>query len=145
MPSLPSARLDVQAAHSFFRRTSSACSRSKKNASRPTHRGSGRRGRRRVGKIRAPMTEKNIWRLCERIGYPELKPHDLHHGVAMEVYEAQPEKQGVSFTSRLAAAATRGRSASGDHNDPASTAAADDGGQGRGLVRRRHVSRFPVR
>jgi integrase/recombinase XerC len=37
-----------------------------------------------------PMTGKNIWRLCKTygrlIGYPQLKPHDLRHGVAMEVY-----------------------------------------------------------
>ena len=37
------------------------------------------------------MTGKNIWRLCKVygriIGYPELKPHDLRHGVAMEVLE----------------------------------------------------------
>lgn len=48
-------------------------------------------GKRGMGKIRAPMTGKNIWRLCKvygaRIGYPMLKPHDLRHGVAMEVLE----------------------------------------------------------
>lgn len=47
-------------------------------------------GRRHEGKVRRPMTGKNIWRLCKLygrlIGYPELKPHDLRHGVAMEVY-----------------------------------------------------------
>lgn len=46
-------------------------------------------GRKAVGKIRQPMTGKNIWRLCKvygaRISYPGLKPHDLRHGVAMEV------------------------------------------------------------
>ena len=46
-------------------------------------------GRKHVGKIRQPMTGKNVWRLCKlygaRIGYPRLKPHDLRHGVAMEV------------------------------------------------------------
>jgi site-specific recombinase XerC len=46
-------------------------------------------GRRIVGKTRAPMTGKNIWRLCKvygrLIGYPTLKPHELRHGVAMEV------------------------------------------------------------
>lgn len=46
-------------------------------------------GKRRLGKTRAPMTGKNIWRLCKvygaKIGYPTLKPHDLRHGVAMEV------------------------------------------------------------
>jgi integrase len=48
-------------------------------------------GRRAVGKTSAPMTGKNVWRLCKVygriIGYPELKPHDLRHGVAMEVLE----------------------------------------------------------
>ena len=38
-------------------------------------------GRRSLGKQRAPMTGKNIWRLCKTygrlIGYPMLKPHDL--------------------------------------------------------------------
>jgi integrase/recombinase XerC len=47
-------------------------------------------GRRHTGKVRQPMTGQNIWRLCKvygrLIGYPELKPHDLRHGVAMEVY-----------------------------------------------------------
>jgi integrase/recombinase XerC len=47
-------------------------------------------GRRREGKVRRPMTGKNIWRLCKVygriLGVPELKPHDLRHGVAMEVY-----------------------------------------------------------
>lgn len=37
------------------------------------------------------MTGKNIWRLCKTygrlIGVPELKSHDLRHGVAMEVLE----------------------------------------------------------
>jgi hypothetical protein len=37
------------------------------------------------------MEGKNVWRLCKTygrlIGYPMLKPHDLRHGVAMEVYE----------------------------------------------------------
>ena len=46
-------------------------------------------GRRVVGKTRAPMTGKNIWRLCRiygrLIGYPTLKSHDLRHGIAMEV------------------------------------------------------------
>ena len=47
-------------------------------------------GRRHQGRVRRPMTGQNIWRLCKvygrMIGYPELKPHDLRHGVAMEVY-----------------------------------------------------------
>jgi len=39
----------------------------------------------------APLLGKNIWRLCKtygrHIGAPELKPHDLRHGVAMEMLE----------------------------------------------------------
>ena len=46
-------------------------------------------GRKSVGKTRQPMTGKNVWRLCKvygsRIGHRTLKPHDLRHGVAMEV------------------------------------------------------------
>lgn len=45
------------------------------------------------------MTGKNIWRLCKvygrMIGYPELKPHDLRHGVAMEVYEERQDLETV--------------------------------------------------
>ena len=56
-------------------------------------------GRRSVGKVRAPMTGKNIWRLCKVygriIGYPELKPHDLRHGVAMEVLEQHHDLEQV--------------------------------------------------
>jgi len=56
-------------------------------------------GRRVVGKTRAPMTGKNIWRLCKVygriIGYPELKPHDLRHGVAMEVLEQHHDLEQV--------------------------------------------------
>jgi site-specific recombinase XerD len=56
-------------------------------------------GRRGVGKTRAPMTGKNIWRLCKvygrMIGYPELKPHDLRHGVAMEVLEQHHDLEQV--------------------------------------------------
>jgi site-specific recombinase XerD len=56
-------------------------------------------GRRGVGKTRAPMTGKNIWRLCKvygrLIGYPELKPHDLRHGVAMEVLEQHHDLEQV--------------------------------------------------
>jgi site-specific recombinase XerD len=41
------------------------------------------------GIVRQPMAGKNIWRLCKTygrmIGYPDLKPHDLRHGVAVEV------------------------------------------------------------
>ena len=47
-------------------------------------------GRRVVGRTRQPMTGKNFWRLtkfyCRTIGVPELKPLDLRHGVAMEMY-----------------------------------------------------------
>jgi integrase/recombinase XerC len=56
-------------------------------------------GRRSVGKYRAPMTGKNIWRLCKLygrlIGYPMLKPHDLRHGVAMEVLEQRHDLEQV--------------------------------------------------
>lgn len=55
----------------------------------------GRRGTRR----HVPMTGKNLWRLCKvygrRIGYPMLKPHDLRHGVAMEVLERQHDIEQV--------------------------------------------------
>jgi site-specific recombinase XerD len=47
-------------------------------------------GRRVVGRTMQPMTGKNLWRLTKfyggKIGVPELKPHDLRHGVAMEMY-----------------------------------------------------------
>jgi site-specific recombinase XerD len=56
-------------------------------------------GRRCVGTVRAPMTGKNIWRLCKVygriIGYPELKPHDIRHGVAMEVLEQHHDLEHV--------------------------------------------------
>jgi integrase/recombinase XerC len=56
-------------------------------------------GRRAVGQTRAPMTGKNIWRLCKvygrMIGVPELKPHDLRHGVAMEVLEQHHDLEEV--------------------------------------------------
>jgi integrase/recombinase XerC len=56
-------------------------------------------GRRAVGKIRAPMTGKNIWRLAKvygrLIGYPQLKPHDLRHGVAMEILEQHHDLEEV--------------------------------------------------
>jgi integrase/recombinase XerC len=42
---------------------------------------------------RGPLHGKNIWRLCKTygrlIGVPELKPHDLRHGVTMELLEQQ--------------------------------------------------------
>ena len=56
-------------------------------------------GRRHVGTIWRPMTGKNIWRLCKvygrLIGYPMLKPHDLRHGVAMEVYSEHHDLEQV--------------------------------------------------
>jgi len=56
----------------------------------------GRPGR---GKAMAPMAGKNVWRLCKTygrlIGCPTLKPHDLRHGVAMEVYEAHHDLEPV--------------------------------------------------
>ena len=56
-------------------------------------------GRRSIWKHRAPMTGKNIWRLCKlygrMIGYPTLKPHDLRHGVAMEVLEQRHDLEQV--------------------------------------------------
>jgi len=56
-------------------------------------------GRRSIGKHCAPMTGKNIWRLCKlygrMIGYPMLKPHDLRHGVAMEVLEQRHDLEQV--------------------------------------------------
>jgi integrase/recombinase XerC len=56
-------------------------------------------GRRSVGKTRAPMTGKNVWRLCKvygrMIGYPELKPHDLRHGVAVEVLAERHDLEEV--------------------------------------------------
>ena len=54
-----------------------------------------KRGIRRV----MPIHGKNIWRLCKTygrmIGAPELKPHDLRHGVAMEVLEQQHDLEQV--------------------------------------------------
>jgi site-specific recombinase XerD len=45
------------------------------------------------------MTGKNIWRLCKVygriIGYPELKPHDLRDGVAMEILEQHHDLEQV--------------------------------------------------
>ena len=55
----------------------------------------GRRGVRRL----TPIHGKNIWRLCKTygrlIGVPELKPHDLRHGVAMEVLEQHHDLEEV--------------------------------------------------
>ena len=56
-------------------------------------------GQRRQGIVRRPMEGKNVWRLCKTygrlIGYPMLKPHDLRHGVAMEVYEQHHDLEQV--------------------------------------------------
>jgi integrase/recombinase XerC len=56
-------------------------------------------GRARQGTVRAPMSGKNLWRLCKTygrlIGYPMLKPHDLRHGVAMEVLEQHHDLEAV--------------------------------------------------
>ena len=56
-------------------------------------------GVRHKGKVRRPMTGKTLWRLCKvydrRIGFPMLKPHDLRHGVAMEVYEQHHDLEQV--------------------------------------------------
>jgi integrase len=56
-------------------------------------------GRRHQGVVRQPMEGKNVWRLCKTygrpIGYPMLKPHDLRHGVAMEVYEEHHDLEQV--------------------------------------------------
>jgi integrase/recombinase XerD len=55
-------------------------------------------GQRRQGKVRRPTTGKNIWRLCNYgriIGYPMLKPHDLSHGVAMEILAQHHDLEAV--------------------------------------------------
>ena len=56
-------------------------------------------GQARRGKVRQPMTGKNLWRLCKTygrlIGYPQPKPHDLRHGVAMEVYAQHGDLEQV--------------------------------------------------
>jgi integrase/recombinase XerC len=56
-------------------------------------------GQRRQGKVRRPITGKNIWRLCKTYGritgYPMLKPHDLRHGVAMEILEQHHDLEAV--------------------------------------------------
>jgi site-specific recombinase XerD len=56
------------------------------------------------------MTGKNIWRLCKvygrLIGQPQLKPHDLRHGVAMEMLEQDHDLEQVRA---LLGASTRPR------------------------------------
>jgi integrase/recombinase XerD len=45
------------------------------------------------------MSGKNIWRLCKTngrlIGYLELRPHDLRHGVAVEVLQQRHDLEEV--------------------------------------------------
>ena len=54
---------------------------------------------RRAGKTKRPMEGKNIWRLFKtygkQLGYHELRPHDLRHGVAMEMYEQHGDLEQV--------------------------------------------------
>ncbi len=56
-------------------------------------------GRPVVGRTVRPMTGKNLWRLTKyygaQIGVPELKPHDLRHGVAMEMYAEHGDLEKV--------------------------------------------------
>ena len=56
-------------------------------------------GRRSGAKTRAPMAGQNVWRLCKvygrLIGYPMLKPHDLRHGVALDVLEQHHDLEQV--------------------------------------------------
>src|SRR5262249_592710 len=77
-----------------------------------------------------PMTGKNLWRLCKtygrQIGYPQLKPHDLRHGVAMEVYEAARRSRASARTARSRAH----RHDTGVRADPAGAPQA-----GRGVLR----------
>ena len=62
-------------------------------------RGAGGKGRKGQGIELRPMAGKSIWRLCKiygrHLGYPELKPHDLRHGVAMELYEQHRDLETV--------------------------------------------------
>jgi site-specific recombinase XerD len=112
-------------------------------------------GKRTVGRTRAPMTPKNIWRLCKTygklIGYPELKPHDLRHGVAVEVLEQRHDLEEVRallgharidttqiYTKISPAAAQarggvlrgRGRAAAGRRSGGADTESFEDGRHG---------------
>jgi site-specific recombinase XerC len=45
------------------------------------------------------MTGKNVWRIVKTygrmLGVPELKPHDLRHGVAMELLEQNHDVEQV--------------------------------------------------
>ncbi len=56
-------------------------------------------GRPVVGRTVRPMNGKNLWRLTKfygrLIGVPELKPHDLRHGVAMEMYAEHGDLEKV--------------------------------------------------
>src|SRR5262249_3274143 len=53
-------------------------------------------GRRAGGKTRAPMTGKNIWRLCKVygriIGFPELKPHTTFERAALDFLDEQTRR-----------------------------------------------------
>src|SRR5262252_10160141 len=73
------------------RRASSACTPSASPAALHCNTG--------ALEVRQPMTGKNLWRLCKTygrlIGYPQLKPHDLRQGVAMEVYEQHGDLEQV--------------------------------------------------
>src|SRR5437773_970514 len=74
-------------------------------------------GQRRQGLVRRPMEGKNVWRLCKTygrlIGYPMLKPHDLRHGVAMEVYEEHHDLGEHSRRHRGGGACLQSRHAGG--------------------------------
>ena len=68
-------------------------------------------GRRVVGRTRQPMTGKNLWRLTKfygrAIGVPELKPHDLRHGVAMEMYGKHGDLEKVRALLAISASTRR--------------------------------------
>jgi hypothetical protein len=73
------------------------------------------------------MTGKNIGRLCtvygQMIGYPELKRHDLRHGVAMEVLEQHHDREPCSATR---ASTRRSRAASQSPVDARRTLSSSD-------------------
>ena len=68
-------------------------------------------GRRVVGRTRQPMTGKNLWRLTKfygrAIGVPEFKPHDLRHGVAMEMYGKHGDLEKVRALLAISASTRR--------------------------------------
>ena len=51
------------------------------------------------------MTGKNLWRLTKfygrAIGVPELKPHDLRHGVAIEMYGPRAARPSAHDTTQV--------------------------------------------